>query len=215
MADRKDTYDPAPWAEAMVKALSAMSDLVADQKANIPTKAGGSYEYSYVNLAQVLSQARNVLSHYGLAVQQSAHTIDGQPAVTTYITHTSGHTAMYGPLIIPAAADARQIGSAITYARRYALMAVLGLATEDDDGAAAVQPARETPVKEQPTFNASEWLAIASKTFTDWTEDERKTAGKAALAELKPSKPMTQKEASAVHDHMAKAYYAIHEEVLF
>ena len=77
------------------------------------------------------------------------------------------------------------------------------------------QAERETPVKETPTFNASQWLTIASKTFTNWTEDERKAAGKAAVAELKPSKPMTQKEASAVHDHMAKAYYADHSEELF
>ena len=76
-------------------------------------------------------------------------------------------------------------------------------------------PVKEQPVKETPTFNAAQWLAIASKTFTDWTEDERKAAGKSAVAELKPSKPMTQKEASAVHDHMAKAYYADHSEELF
>ena len=77
------------------------------------------------------------------------------------------------------------------------------------------QAERETPVKETPKFNASQWLTIASKTFTNWTEDERKAAGKSAVAELKPSKPMTQKEASAVHEHMAKAYYADHSEELF
>lgn len=48
----------------------------------------------------------------------------------------------FGPLVLPYGNSPQAAGSAITYARRYALVAALGLATEDDDGAAATQAAR-------------------------------------------------------------------------
>ena len=188
------------FAAAWTTALAAMSDIVKDQRVQT-----GSYSYTYADLKSVLAQAREVLSQYGLAVHQTAHTVDGQPAITTIVWHRSGHRELYGPLIIPAPANAQAIGSSISYARRYALMAVLGLATEDDDGAAAIQP-----VKEEPPFDAKGWLAVSTKAFKDWSEEERAEAGKAAVKALKPGKPMTKTEAKQVLAHMTASYYEQH-----
>jgi hypothetical protein len=89
-----------------------------------------------------------VLARHDLAVSQVAAVTDGDVVVTTTIWHTSGQWLTAAPLRLAAGQTAQQIGSAITYARRYALMALLGVAAEDDDGASAA--ARSDP----PTMSA-------------------------------------------------------------
>lgn len=128
---------------ALVQALNAMTDLFPDNTADT-----GKYRYSYVDLASVLQQARQVLSQHGWAVTQEAFAerVEGgtkdrpfvsQVMVATHLLHTSGALCTHGPLSITSADEAQPVGSAITYARRYALMAALGIASDDDDGAAA------------------------------------------------------------------------------
>ena len=59
----------------------------------------------------------------------------------TVFLHTSGETLSSGPLHVPASKnDPQGYGSALTYARRYSLMAACGIAPEDDDGNAASKP---------------------------------------------------------------------------
>jgi len=64
--------------------------------------------------------------------------------------HTSGEFLTHKPTRLPVGMDAQKTGSAITYARRYSLMAALGLATEDDDGASAPPRKERTPVRDTP-----------------------------------------------------------------
>ena len=198
------------FAAAWTTALAAMSDVIKDH-----TVKTGSYSYTYADLKSVLQQSREVLSQYGLAVQQTAFTVDGQPAVTTIVWHRDGHSERFGPLVIPAQANAQQIGSAITYARRYQLMAVLGMATEDDDGAAASMPEPAKPIREEPPFNGEQWLKDAAGAFAKWKAADRKSAWVEAVKDIAPSKPMTKAEAEKVYAHMAAAYYAQFDESLF
>lgn len=126
---------------AIVAAVAEMPAITKGNTANIPTKTGPSYSYRYADLADILDVVRSILAKHGLAVVQDATTPErGGVAVTTRIVWAGGAVMEFGPLAMPAGGGGggpQAMGSAITYARRYALLAALGIATEDDDGQAA------------------------------------------------------------------------------
>ena len=130
-----------PWpsilAAAFVAAQAEMPDITKGRNAKIDMKGGGSFSYTYADLGDVLSAVRPILAKHGLAITQDVATHDRMIDVYTTIVHTSGESHRDGPLGFDAGGDPRTAGSAVTYARRYAILATLGLATEDDDGARA------------------------------------------------------------------------------
>ena len=91
------------------------------------------FRSKYANLAAVFDAARKPLSANGLAIVQTL----GDGVLHTRLLHTSGQwIASEHPL--PMTGARRRIGSALTYARRYSLSALIGIAAdEDDDGNAA------------------------------------------------------------------------------
>jgi ERF superfamily len=97
------------------------------------------FKSKYADLAAVRSVIRVPLAKHGLSIVQNPATVQGGVEVQTFLLHSSGQY-MSSKLFMPVAKnDAHGIGSAITYARRYSLMSILCLATEDDDGNAAVR----------------------------------------------------------------------------
>jgi hypothetical protein len=108
----------------------------------VETKGGGSYSYDYADLGDVLDAVEVPLLNHGLAISQDVTTMDGRAAVTTWLLHESGECLGFGPLALSAGQTPQAYGSAVTYARRYAILAALGLAPEDDDGQAAADEAR-------------------------------------------------------------------------
>jgi hypothetical protein len=137
--------NPIPWptslAAAYVKAQAEMPSIDKGKTARVDTKSGGSYSYSYADLADALDAIRPILAKHGLAVVQDPVSRQRSIDVFTTLLHESGECMSFGPLTFPTGDTPQAVGSAITYARRYALLAALGLATEDDDG----QTARTTP----------------------------------------------------------------------
>lgn len=89
------------------------------------------FKSSYADLATVCKAVFPVLSKYGLSVSQIA---ENEGAVTTILMHESGEWLKGTLSLKPTKNDPQGMGSAITYARRYALASICGLATEDDDG---------------------------------------------------------------------------------
>lgn len=145
-------------ATAIVAAVAELSAIPRTRSARVPTKSGGEYSYTYADLGDSLDLIRPVLARHKLAVLQPVETLDGRHGVSTVILHESGEQMVFGPLFMPAGdGTAQAIGSAITYARRYSLLAALGLATEDDDAAAA-QPrpqAQQRPSRARKSDPAS------------------------------------------------------------
>ena len=92
------------------------------------------YDSKYAPLQDVLNEVRPLLSKHGLSVIQSPSG-DGQSvSITTLLLHESGEWIEFEPLVLKAEKITPQgAGSAITYGRRYALSAVLGISSEDDD----------------------------------------------------------------------------------
>ncbi len=121
------------WAKAFVAAQAEMPEITKDKTVMVKTKTGGSFKYSYADLAMILSKVRPVLAKNGLAVAQDVSIVSGQVSVTTRIYHVEGDVESFGPVVLNGGNDAQAAGSAITYARRYALCAALNIAADDDD----------------------------------------------------------------------------------
>lgn len=118
----------------------------AQAKMGVPAKTGQGNYGTFAPLDEVLRVGREALSAQGVAILQETITTEGGPGVLTRLQHDSGQWVEFGPLCLPAGrGDPQAHGSAISYARRYALLAALGLAAEDDDAQEAAQapPARQ------------------------------------------------------------------------
>lgn len=94
----------------------------------------------YANLSAVVEAVIDSLNNNGIFLMQLTHeSPDGAMAETTFV-HESGEMLSAGKLFFPAAKhDPQGYASALTYVRRYSLMAACGIAPEDDDGHAAVK----------------------------------------------------------------------------
>lgn len=138
-----DEIAKTAWTAAWVKAWATMPDIGQGRTASIPTKTGGAYSYTYAALADILTTVRGTLAGNGLALAQSVvEAPSGFIGVETRIYHQAGHVEIFGPIVLPAVGDARSVGSAVTYARRYSLLAALGVAPDEDTDAATEKPAR-------------------------------------------------------------------------
>lgn len=121
-------------AKAWVKASGEMKDVLKTKTAET-----GKFSYSYADLAGVLAMARPILSANGLLVSQTAESDESMVVVWTTVMHESGQYVCLAPTRLPTGQTPQQTGSALSYARRYALMAALNLASEDDDAIGASQ----------------------------------------------------------------------------
>lgn len=123
----------ADLAAALCKAQSQMEG--AKKDANNPH-----FKTKYADLASVWDAIREPLTSNGLSVVQLLRSTQGGVEVETILMHSSGQQ-ISDVFAVPASKqDAQGYGSAATYARRYALMAMVGVAPEDDDGNGAVGP---------------------------------------------------------------------------
>ena len=109
------------------------------------TSTNPHFKSKYADLEAVMDACSEALDKNGLAIWQSINE-DGDKLITR-LYHTSGQWMEgYTPLII-AKNDMQGLGSAYTYARRYGLMAIMGIAPEEDDGNAASAKVIPLPVK--------------------------------------------------------------------
>lgn len=121
-------------AEALAKAQGAIQGAIKDQ-------ANPYFKSKYADLSSVWDACRKPLSENGLAVVQTTCGYDPDSVtVETLLTHLSGEWIKSTLTMRPVKADPQGIGSCITYARRYSLAAMVGVAPEDDDGNAASTP---------------------------------------------------------------------------
>lgn len=123
------------------------SALVQAQKNFAPAlkKADNPYFGSkYADLAACIEAVIDSLNNSGIALIQHTSEHDKGVVVSTVFLHESGEIYEAGAIFVPSAQNTAQaFGSALTYARRYSLMAACGIAPEDDDGnAASRQPAK-------------------------------------------------------------------------
>lgn len=135
-------------AAALVRAKREFNPVVKDA-------TNPHFKSKFASLQSCHDATDAALMAHGLAVLQFPTEHLGVPALRTVLLHESGEMIEDTMLLNATKPDPQGQGSAITYARRYALMALLGIAAEDDDGNAA-SDRKETPRQKQtPTATAA------------------------------------------------------------
>jgi len=111
------------------------------------------FRSKYADLSACIEAVITALNNNGIYLMQLTDEHDGGVKVSTTFIHESGEQLSAGSLFMPAIKhDAQGYGSALSYARRYSLMAACSLATEDDDGNQATKtaPQQAVPIKANP-----------------------------------------------------------------
>ena len=131
-------------ATALAKAQAAIEGAIKDKK-------NPHLQSTDADLSSVWDACRKPLADNGLSVAQGSEVIDGRVAVTTMLMHTSGQWLQNVLSLRPTKDDPQGIGSCITYARRYSLSSMVGVAPADDDAEAASAPASTKQDVTRPT----------------------------------------------------------------
>ena len=138
-------------ATALVKAQRAFGPA-------LKTSTNPHFRSRYADLSACVEAVIDALNSAGIALIQRNYEDSTGVTVETLFVHESGEMLECGKLHVPASKqDPQGYGSALTYARRYSLMAACGIAPEDDDGNAASRKA--------PAYDAgrlADWLAEIS-----------------------------------------------------
>lgn len=137
-------------AAALVAFQGEVPVIPKNRTAKIPTKAGGSYSYKYADLSDIWDAIRQPLRKNGLAVTQQLCGPVGSAeiGITTTTWHESGQNSRSTIYLSTVGKSPQEVGSLLTYFKRYALSAALGISVdEDDDGAAASSPRQAQPAR--------------------------------------------------------------------
>jgi hypothetical protein len=145
-------------AESLAQAMSAA---FAEIDAATKSTAGqvGQQKYKYADLTSVIEAIKPALVNHNLFFTQHPRPNDKGVEVETILHHAGGETFSLGSLFVPAANNnAQGFGSALTYARRYALVTAFGVPVEDDDGkAATAAPVRKAEVETDTAQGRAEY----------------------------------------------------------
>ena len=119
------------------------------------------FKSNYADLGSVWDSVRALLSENELSIIQMPTDVGG---LTTILSHSSGEY-LSSTMYIPSKEDAHGVGSAISYARRYALASFVGVVTGDDDGNGAIKSnnppsAKTTTPKPKPKLSSEQYKAM-------------------------------------------------------
>lgn len=127
--------------EALARFQAELPEVLKAEVAKVPGKEGKQgYQYSYADLAAVTAAALPLLGSLGVVWITKPTLADGRLVLAYKLQHVSGQ-AEEGMYPLPDRGSPQELGGAITYARRYALCSVTGIAPDDDDDAAQAQAA--------------------------------------------------------------------------
>jgi hypothetical protein len=118
--------------EALADLQTQLPHIAKNNRAEVPTKAGGKYTYQYADLAEITRQLLPLLGKLGLSFTSRPTLVGERLALVYELRHISGES-IDGVWPLPDRGTPQEIGSAVTYARRYCLCAVTGLAPDNDD----------------------------------------------------------------------------------
>lgn len=152
--------NPGKWEErsaSITKIAAALSKAQAEIEGAVKGSVNPHFRSKYADLGAVVDAIREPFAKYGLAYIQEPGSTNGKLSLTTTLLHESGEY-IRSTLEMPVTKhDPQGYGSAITYGRRYALLAMAGIAPEDDDGNAASAPApQKSPYAGQGAKRAAE-----------------------------------------------------------
>jgi|GEM_PF-478653 len=186
-------------ATALAKAQGAMTPAIKDS--NNPF-----FHSQYADLASVWDACRKPLSENGLSVVQ---TINGNDKLETTLLHSSGQFISSVLAITAKEQTSQAIGSAITYARRYALSAMVGICPDDDDAEAAMGRPSEPAIGGEVKYTREHWCSVhnvgffKTKKMKSWAHPIANTKG--WCYEPKPEDRNAMQTVVAEHDEKPPA----------
>jgi len=194
MTDLVDTLEAeAAFAAALAIVQSNMPQVGKDKSASIRSDKG-SYTYKYADLASILDAVSPVAAAQGFSFMATPTLSAAGAFVLRYcLLHKGGHRegGEY-PLPDPSRSTPQQIGSAITYARRYVYCAMVGVAAdEDDDGRASAQPLPRPRQAPKPVVDGSAASLQVPPMGPDIVDKTTGELTAAALARSSTSKPVS------------------------
>jgi hypothetical protein len=175
----------------MSEIYKALSKAQSKMKGAVKDSTNPHFRSRYADLESVIDALKAPFAECGLSYYQSVSE-DGLRLITT-IAHESGETISGSVPLIIGKQDMQGVGSAITYARRYGLAALAGVSQTDDDGNAACEPPKPSPVPRVAAKQAEQFKqTIAFESRVDKAQHEREViqAAEAKLREeAKPEAP--------------------------
>src|SRR5262249_43502692 len=133
---------------ALAAAQGEFPPIPKQKTVTVETRAGRTYAFSYATLDAILAACRPALAKHGLALVQLLEN-DGRPALRPELRHKDGGVVGSSFPLQQVPESPQQLGSLITYLRRYMITALLGIAAEEDDdgeqAAVAAESARPEP----------------------------------------------------------------------
>jgi hypothetical protein len=142
------------------------------------------FKSEYATLGALVEESRSILTKNGLAVSQLT---EDEGAVTTILMHVSGQFISSKLKLTPAKHDPQGLGSSITYARRYAYAAILGLVSDKDDDGNEATGLNKKQEQIQPVVHRITPQSNGNGSHTSNSSDEQKITteqGEALLAML-------------------------------
>jgi hypothetical protein len=133
--------------------MSALAEALVAAQAELPTaipRDSQGVGYRYTSLDALIAATRPILTKHGLTITQWPCTIAGddgglRPALSTEVAHTGGEAKTETMPLYLTDKTMQGLGAAITYARRYAWAAALGIASEEDTDATTYTPEDDVP----------------------------------------------------------------------
>ena len=156
--------------ESITELAKALAMAQSEIKGAAKDSTNPHFKTKYADLASVWDACREPLTKNGLSVAQSTRMEGNAVVVITMLLHSSGEYIRGEISLPPTKPDPQGHGSAITYARRYALAAMVGIAPEDDDGVGASAPANpDTNSKRDGASSATPQAAAGKGSPEAWT----------------------------------------------
>ena len=139
-------------AAALAKAQGAFENPPKNRTVRVQMKTGGSYVFSYATLDAIIDSVRKPLSENGLAfIHQVSNEPQGRYRLITTLMHASGQSLTIEIPMMIAEQSNQAFGSALSYAKRYSLCALLGVAADEDDDGNAADGNSATPTPAKPS----------------------------------------------------------------
>ncbi len=131
--------------------IGALAKALPELESAKKNKANPAFKSKYADIGAVIEAIEPIAKH-GLWFRQAPVQIEGGIGIETFYIHVSGQEMSAGITPVPVNKhDAQGLGSAMKYGRRYGLETAFGLATEDDDGNAAVKAKPEATAEPAPS----------------------------------------------------------------
>jgi len=158
------------------------------------TAGSGNFKYKYGSLPMILETIKPHMKKAGLAFTQPIVSIDGKEFINTTLFDMKTGESIVSSLELPdikfnGMNELQSKGSAITYLRRYSIMSILGIVTEEDDNDAQgkTEPKAKAQSRQNPATEEAPWLnpIVGGDTNPAWNEALKYLADGGKISDIK------------------------------